>query len=85
MAVNGFNYAAFPSLEKQFHFSSQQTGLMSSVNNIFNMILTIVVSFYGSFGNKSRWIGLSMVLVGFSLIMFSSPHFMAGRYQPPAG
>jgi hypothetical protein len=85
MTVNGFNYAAIPSLEKQFHLNSKQTGLISSVNNISNMLLTIIVSFYGSFGNKPRWIGLSLTLVGFSLVLFSAPHFMIGRYEPPAG
>ncbi|CAB3979608.1 solute carrier organic anion transporter family member 4A1-like [Paramuricea clavata] len=84
MTVNGFNYAAIPSLEKQFHLNSKQTGLMSSVNNISNMLLTIIVSFYGSFGNKPRWIGLSLTFVGFSLVLFSAPHFMIGRYEPPA-
>ncbi len=83
--MNGFNYAAIPSLEKQFHLNSKQTGLMSSISNVSNMILTIIVSFYGSFGNKSRWIGLSMTFVAFSLILFSLPHFMIGRYQPPQG
>ena len=85
MTVNGFNYAAIPSLEKQFHFSSQQTGLLSSISDITNMILTIIVSFYGSFGNKPRWIGVSLGLVGASLILFSMPHFMIGEYQPPEG
>jgi organic anion transporter 4A len=85
MTVNGFNYAAIPSLEKQFHFNSKQTGLMSSISNISNMLLTIIVSFYGSYGNKPRWIGLSMILVAFSLILFSAPHFMIGTYQPPKG
>ena len=85
MTVNGFNYAAIPSLEKQFHFNSKQTGLMSSISDITNMILTIIVSFYGSFGNKPRWIGLSMTLVGVSQILFCTPHFMIGEYRPPAG
>ena len=85
MTVNGFNYAAIPSLEKRFHFNSKQTGLMSSVDDISNMILTIIVSFYGSFGNKPRWIGLSVALVSFSLVLFSLPHFMIGKYQPPTG
>ena len=85
MTVNGFNFAAIPSLEKQFHFNSKQTGLMSTISDISNMILTIIVSFYGSFGNKPRWIGLSMTIVGLSLILFSVPHFMIGKYHPPEG
>ncbi|XP_046859247.1 solute carrier organic anion transporter family member 4A1-like isoform X2 [Xenia sp. Carnegie-2017] len=83
VTVNGFNFAAIPSLEKQFHFNSKQTGALSSVSDVSNMVLTVIVSFYGSFGNKPRWIGFSMILIGFSLVTFSFPHFLIGRYDPP--
>lgn len=85
MSVNGFNIAAITTLEKRFHLNSKQTGLMASIGDVSSMIVTIIVSFYGSFGHKPRWIGICVSFVGFSLILFAVPHFLVGKYDPPEG
>ena len=83
--MNGFNIAAITTLERRFHFNSQQTGLIASINEVSSLIVTLIVSFFGSYGNKPRWIGLSIGLVGLSLIMFALPHFLVEKYDPPQG
>ena len=51
-----------PQIEKRFNFSSFEIGMIAAANDVAAVALGLIVSHYGSFGNKVRWIGLGGVL-----------------------
>jgi hypothetical protein len=64
MIVNGFTAVNLPALEKRFEFSGKDLGLIASSNEISQIILVGFISYYGSYGNKVRWIGYGCLLAG---------------------
>ena len=66
--MNGFTSASLPDIEKEFGFSSKESGFILASNDISAIILVPFVSFFGSHGNKPRWIGYGSLITGASLL-----------------
>lgn len=77
--MNSFVSVAIPTLEKQFHFSSFQTGVIVSSNDITALILVCFVSFHGDYGHKTKWLSAGAVLTGLGCILFALPYFLIGK------
>ena len=43
-----------PQLEKRFSYSSFEIGMIAAANDVAAVVLRLIVSHYGSFGNKVR-------------------------------
>lgn len=62
MAVNGFTNLFLLTLERRFQLSSTEAGFVAASNDIAGIVLTSLVSFYGTYGNKIRWLGCGSVV-----------------------
>ncbi|XP_048583915.1 solute carrier organic anion transporter family member 4A1 [Nematostella vectensis] len=82
MAVNTFINMSFPSLERQFSLNSKETGFIASSNDVTAIILVIFVSFFGSYGNKTKWLGGGAILTGLGALVFALPKFLAPIHDP---
>lgn len=84
MMVNGLKSVVISTLEKRFDFSSTQVGIISSTNEVSVAILGVYVSYFGAQGHRPKWLARAAILVSAGGMMFSLPHFIAGRYQTGA-
>ncbi|XP_048583447.1 solute carrier organic anion transporter family member 4A1 isoform X2 [Nematostella vectensis] len=82
MAVNTFINMSFPSLEKQFSMTSKETGFIASSNDITALTLVIFVSFFGSYGHKTKWLGGGAILTGLGALVYALPHFVSPKHDP---
>lgn len=62
--MNGFTNLYLLTLEKRFQLTSTDVGFIAASNDIAGILLTALVSFYGAYGNKIRWLGYGSVLTG---------------------
>ena len=69
-------------LENRFNLSSKQSGLMFSVFNIAFMIAVIPVAYFTRNISKPIVLGLSMMLLSASTLLFAMPHFLSDPYEP---
>ena len=64
MSTGGLLTGSLRDIEKQFGFTSKQTGFIIVSNDIAALLAVPVVSFYGERGNKPKWIGFGALLCG---------------------
>ncbi|XP_011177962.3 solute carrier organic anion transporter family member 5A1 [Zeugodacus cucurbitae] len=80
--VFSMTYAYFngtlTTLEKRFKIPSKNTGIIAIGNNITQMSVSAVLSYYAGKGHRPRWIGFGiMTIVGFC-VLTAAPHFLYG-------
>ena len=75
MAVGGLTSVVLSTIEKRFQFSSKEAGFIAASNDISAILLTSFVSFYGGYGNKSKWLGCGALLTGKVLVLTSKLFF----------
>ena len=64
MSTGGLLTGSLRDIEKQFGFTSKQTGFIIVSNDIAALLSVPVVSFYGERGNKPKWIAFGTMLCG---------------------
>ena len=64
MVVNGFTNLFLLTLERRFQLTSTEVGFIAASNDIAGIVLTSLVSFYGTYGNKIKWLGYGSVVTG---------------------
>ena len=64
LLVNGFTSVCLPDIEKEFGFSSKESGFILASNDISALLLVPLVSFFGGHGNKPKWIGYGALITG---------------------
>ena len=85
MFVNSLVNLSLPTLEKRFKLTSKQNGFIVSSNDITALILIVFVSFFGSYGHKTKWLGYGSIVTGFAALLFALPKLLIGKYQPTSG
>lgn len=84
MTVNGFTNLFLLTLEKRFQLTSAEVGFVAASNDIAGILLTALVSFYGTYGNKIKWLGYGSIITGIGCLLFVLPQGLVGRYEPLA-
>jgi len=82
MVVNGFTNLYLLTLEQRFRLSSIEVGFIAASNDVAGILLTGLVSFYGAYGNKIKWLGFGCFITGLGCLLFVLPHVLVGRYEP---
>nr|CAD2179324.1 unnamed protein product [Meloidogyne enterolobii] len=76
--------AIFPvdlsTLEKRFHMTSTQTGIISSWYDLAVLLVVFPVCHWGNIGHKGRWIGIGSLIMGFGSFISAMPHFISSPW-----
>jgi MFS family permease len=79
--VTGISNVVVSSIEKRFFLKSSQVGTIFSCFDIGNLILTIVVSYFG-YRHKPKFLGTGAFVFALGCFVFALPQFLADRYKP---
>ena len=60
----GITMVSIPAIQKEFGFTSKLAGIIVGGYNVSAPIAICIVSYFGSKGNKPKWIGTGAILTG---------------------
>ncbi|CAG9539756.1 unnamed protein product [Cercopithifilaria johnstoni] len=76
-SIGGFFMASVVvSIEKQFQISSRMSGLMVSAGDLGYIPSVVFVSYFGSKGNRAKWIGAGSLMIAFANILIGMSNFL---------
>ena len=79
--VTGISNVVVTSIEKRFFLKSSQVGVVFSCFDIGNLLLTVVVSYFG-YRHKPKWLGCGALVFALGCVLFILPQFLASKYEP---
>lgn len=82
MIINGFTNVGLSTLEKQFKLSSKQSAMIIAAKEISSMSLIATLSFYGSFGDKPKYLGVGAITTAIGSLLYVLPHALVGAHIP---
>lgn len=65
-------------IEKRFKIPSRNTGIISVGNDISQLILAAVLSYYFGKGHRPRWIGFGLLTIVAFCLLTALPHLLYG-------
>uniref|UniRef100_U5EK85 Solute carrier organic anion transporter family member n=1 Tax=Corethrella appendiculata TaxID=1370023 RepID=U5EK85_9DIPT len=76
----GFVYiiVTLTTLERRFKIPSYTTGLMLAGNEISQILLSMILSYFGGHQNRPRWLAWGVVFSAISCFILASPHLIYG-------
>uniref|UniRef100_A0A7E4WBR8 Solute carrier organic anion transporter family member n=1 Tax=Panagrellus redivivus TaxID=6233 RepID=A0A7E4WBR8_PANRE len=80
LVVNSIFPVGLSTLEKRFHMTSTQTGIISSWYDFAVVLAIFPVCHWGNTGHKGRWIGLGTFLMGLGSFICALPHYLVPPY-----
>lgn len=83
LAVVGVLSIVMPQIEKRFNFSGFDVGMIVAANDVPAVLLALAVAHYGNYGKKIRWIAVGGIITAIGFIVFTFPHYIIGKYEPP--
>ncbi|GAB6018872.1 hypothetical protein CHUAL_000530 [Chamberlinius hualienensis] len=84
MVVNGFVNVMITTIEKRFGLKSTDTGLVAGAYDLASFLCLVPVSYFGGNGNKPRWLGWGVAIMGLGSLLFALPHAVIGPYKLPS-
>lgn len=73
---------AVQNIERHFQIPSKLSGFLVSAHDISYVLTVILVSYYGSRGNRAKWIGFGTILMAIAHIFTASPNFLFPSNPP---
>ncbi|CAG0881628.1 unnamed protein product [Cyprideis torosa] len=70
--------AVLTTIERRFGFKSRTSGFVMSGNEISQILLSLVLNYFGGKGHRPRWIAFGMLCISFGLFLLASPHWFLG-------
>uniref|UniRef100_A0A1A9UYM4 Solute carrier organic anion transporter family member n=1 Tax=Glossina austeni TaxID=7395 RepID=A0A1A9UYM4_GLOAU len=77
MTYSYFN-GTITTIEKRFKIPSRNTGIISVGNDISQMLVSAVLSYYAGKGHRPRWIGFGLSTIVIFCLLMAVPHFLYG-------
>ncbi|CAH0562581.1 unnamed protein product [Brassicogethes aeneus] len=65
-------------LEKRFKIPSRTTGIITVGNDLSQLLLSVILSYYTGRGHRPRWMALGMYTVVLFCLLTALPHFLYG-------
>ncbi|CAH1153525.1 unnamed protein product [Phaedon cochleariae] len=65
-------------LEKRFKIPSRNTGIISVGNDLSQLLVSVILSYYAGRGHRPRWMALGMYTVVLFCLLTALPHFLYG-------
>ncbi|XP_019622985.1 PREDICTED: solute carrier organic anion transporter family member 3A1-like [Branchiostoma belcheri] len=78
---NGIFAGSVTSIQRRFQMSSTAMGEILSIGEIGKITSLLVVTYFGSHGNRPRIIGISGIIMSISTFMAALPHFLMEKYE----
>ncbi|KAM3723462.1 Solute carrier organic anion transporter family member 4A1 [Dirofilaria immitis] len=79
--VNSIFPVGLSTLEKRFHMTSTQTGIISSWYDFAILITVFPVCHWGNTGHKGHWIGIGSFLMALGSFICVLPHYIVSPYH----
>nr|XP_053647821.1 solute carrier organic anion transporter family member 4A1-like [Cherax quadricarinatus] len=76
-----YTVSTLSTIEKRFKLTSKQTGTILSGNDISQVILAMILGYYGNYGHRPRWLGFGVLCAAVSCFVAALPHFIYGPGQ----
>ncbi|KAI6243813.1 Organic Anion Transporter Polypeptide family protein [Aphelenchoides fujianensis] len=73
---NTYTVASIQSIERQFGISSKLSGFLVSAHELSYVPTVIFISYYGSRGNRAKWIGVGVLIMAVAKIIIASSNFL---------
>ncbi|XP_069675275.1 solute carrier organic anion transporter family member 74D-like [Periplaneta americana] len=80
-AIGSYFVATISTIEKRFKIPSRTSGLIASAWDIGGLSSSLLLSYLGGRGHKTRWVACGCLLVGLSCFMRLVPHLIFGPGQ----
>ncbi|XP_031619006.1 solute carrier organic anion transporter family member 74D-like [Contarinia nasturtii] len=77
-ASSTYFYITLPTIEKRFRIPSQTTGIILSGNEVSQILLSLILTYFGGQKNIPKWMSLGIVCSAFSCFILAWPHFIYG-------
>ncbi|ERE78246.1 solute carrier organic anion transporter family member 2B1-like protein [Cricetulus griseus] len=81
LMISGYLKSSISTVEKRFGLSSQTSGLLAAFNEVGNVSLILLVSYFGSRVHRPRMIGYGAILVALAGLLMALPHFISEPYR----
>lgn len=81
LMISGYLKSSISTVEKRFGLSSQTSGLLAAFNEVGNVSLILLVSYFGSRVHRPRMIGYGAILVALAGLLMTLPHFISEPYR----
>ncbi|XP_967848.2 solute carrier organic anion transporter family member 74D [Tribolium castaneum] len=65
-------------LEKRFKIPSRTTGIITVGNDLSQLFVSVILSYYAGRGHRPRWMALGMYTVVLFCLLTALPHFLCG-------
>lgn len=65
-------------LEKRFKIPSRTTGVITVGNDLSQLLVSVILSYYAGRGHRPRWMALGMYTVVLFCLLTALPHFLYG-------
>ncbi|XP_064077325.1 LOW QUALITY PROTEIN: solute carrier organic anion transporter family member 74D-like [Macrobrachium nipponense] len=76
-----YTVSVLSTIEKRFGLTSKQTGTILSGNDVSQVILSILLGYYGNYGHRTRWMSVGALMAAVSGFAAALPHFIYGPGQ----
>ncbi|CAL4128432.1 unnamed protein product, partial [Meganyctiphanes norvegica] len=73
-----YSISVLSTVEKRFKLSSKETGILLSGNDISQVMLAIVVAYFGNYGHRPRWMAVGILFIALSAYIAALPHLIYG-------
>ncbi|KAL3075204.1 hypothetical protein niasHT_036665 [Heterodera trifolii] len=74
--------ASVQNIERQFRIPSKLSGFLVSAHDISYVLTVVFVSYYGSRGNRAKWIGFGTFLIACAHIITAMSNFLFRAETP---
>ncbi|XP_072026899.1 solute carrier organic anion transporter family member 5A1-like [Amphiura filiformis] len=71
-------------LERRFQLSSSESGTLVIINDVAELSIAIIVSYFGHTGHRPRWIAVGTIIMGIGTLLSALPHFLTNPLDPNA-